>query len=99
MAQGEEVRVLIFLNALKMYLFLLNICQLLITAGNLIFSKYFEAPSDLGTSCLKLHSGKARQALCHVPVPVEMEGQLMGLRSPFFKGNLLFPLRMSKCLN
>lgn len=68
MAQGEEVRVLVFLNALKMYLFLLDVCQLLITAGNLIFSKYFEAPSDLGTSCLKLHSGKARQVLCHVPL-------------------------------
>lgn len=37
-AEGDEVRALIFLNALKMYLLLLDICQLLITAGNLVFS-------------------------------------------------------------
>lgn len=36
-AQGEEVRALVLLNALKMYLLLLDFCQLLITAGKLIF--------------------------------------------------------------
>lgn len=96
-AEGDEVRALVFLNALKMHLSLLDICQLLITAGNLVFSKIFEAPSDLGTACLKLNIGKARPALCCVPLPVGMDGQLMALRAPLFKGNLLFPLRMSKC--
>lgn len=93
-AQGEEVRALVFLNALNMYLLLLDICQLLITAGNLIFPEYFEAPCDLGTAYLKLNIGKAGAALCHVPPPMGMDGQL---RAPLCKGNLLFPLRMSKC--
>lgn len=98
MAQGEDVRALVFLNTLKMYLLLLDICQLLITAGNLIFSKCFEALSDLGTACLKLNIGKARPALYCVLLLVGMgNGQPMALRAPLFKGNLLFPLRISKC--
>lgn len=72
-----------------MCLLLLDICQLLITAGNLISSKCFQVPSDLATTCSKLNSGKARQALVRVPHPAGMGGPLMGLRSLLFKVNLL----------
>ena len=97
-ALGEEARTVLFLNALEMCPLLLDIYQLLITAGTLISSKYFETLSDLGTTYSKLNSGKARQALHLMPLPVGMDGQLMGLMSLLFKGNLLFPLRKSKCL-
>lgn len=81
-----------------MCLLLLDIYQLLITAGNLISSKCFEAPSDLGTTCSKLNSGKARQALSRMPLPTGVGGQLTGLRSPLFEENLVFPLKESKRL-
>lgn len=94
-----KARALVFLNALEMCLLLLDIQQLLITAGNLISSKCFEVPSDLGTTCSKLTSGKARRALVHMSPPMGMDRQLRGLRFPLLKEKLPFPLRKSKCLS
>lgn len=96
-APGEEAQALVFLNALEMCPLLLGIYQLLITAGNLISSKCFEAPSDLGTTCSKLNTGKVRQALQCVPPPMGTDGPLMGLRVPLFKENVPFHLK-KKCL-
>lgn len=90
---------MVFLNALEMCPLLLGIYQLLITAGNLISSKCFEAPSDLGTTCSKLNTRKARQALQHVPPPMGTDGPLTGLRVPLFKENVLFHLKKSVCID
>lgn len=98
-APGEEAQALVFLNALEMCPLLLGIYQLLITAGNLISSKCFEAPSDLGTTCSKLNTRKARQALQHVPPPMGTDGPLTGLRVPLFKENVLFHLKKSVCID